>query len=135
MRAYGAVELTAAGERDDALDGLVRCAPVKRRAGAGLAGPAQGDGSRVRDDLENHRTALGWLIESRRADEAANIAWNLLFFWLIQGRGTEALQWFKQTLSISGIAPGGGSQGPRRSGRDVVHRENWDPRGTGSRAP
>ena len=57
----------------------------------------------MRDDLENHRTALGWLIESRRADEAANIAWNL-FFWLIQGRGTEALQWFKQTLSISGIA-------------------------------
>ena len=32
VRAYGAVELTAAGERDDALDGLVRCAPVKRRA-------------------------------------------------------------------------------------------------------
>jgi len=107
VRAYGAVELTAAGERDDALDGLVRyCTSEASSAGAGLAGPAQAEWlDRVRDDLENHRTALGWLIESRRADEAANIAWNLLFFWLIQGRGTEALQWFKQTLSISGIAP------------------------------
>jgi tetratricopeptide (TPR) repeat protein len=107
VRAYAAHELTAAGKRDDAIEGLVRyCTSEASRAGAGLVGPAQGEWlDRVRDDIENYRTALGWLIERGRAHEAANIAWDLLFFWLIQGRGIEGLQWYQHTLKVPGIAP------------------------------
>ncbi len=107
VRAYAVVELTAAGERDDALEGLVRyCTAEASSAGAGLIGRAQAEWlDRVRDDLENYRTVLGWLIERQRAAEAAAIAWSLLFFWLIQGRGTEALQWFQQMAKVPGIRP------------------------------
>jgi predicted ATPase/DNA-binding XRE family transcriptional regulator len=107
VRAYAVLELTAAGERDDALEGLVRyCTAEASSAGTGLIGPAQAEWlDRVRDDLENYRTVLGWLIERQRAAEAAAIAWNLLFFWLIQGRGTEALQWFQQMAKVPGIRP------------------------------
>jgi predicted ATPase/DNA-binding XRE family transcriptional regulator len=105
VRAYATIELNAAGERDDVVEGLVRyCISEASRAGAELVGPAQAEWlDRVRDDLENYRAVLGWLIESNRADEAANIAWDLLFFWLIQGRGTEGLQWYHQTLNVPGI--------------------------------
>ena len=107
VRAYAAHELTTAGERDDALEGLVRhCIAEASSAGAGLIGPAQAEWlDRVRDDLESYRTVLGWLIESQRATEATTIAWHLLFFWLIQGRGTEALQWFQQMAKVPGIRP------------------------------
>src|SRR5262247_3500809 len=62
VRAYAALELAAAGERDDALEGLVRyCTNEASSAGAGLVGPAQAEWlDRVRDDLENYRTVLGW---------------------------------------------------------------------------
>jgi len=107
VRAYAALELTAVGKRDDAIEGLVRyCASEASRAGAELVGPAQAEWlGRVRDDLESYRTVLGWLIERGRASEAANIAWDLLFFWLIQGRGTEGLQWYQLTMNIPGIDP------------------------------
>src|SRR5205814_9051203 len=52
VRAYAALELTAAGERDDAMEGLVRyCAAEAAMAAEGLVGPAQGEWlDRVRDD-------------------------------------------------------------------------------------
>ena len=70
------LELTASGHRDDAL-GLARywtagSLPCR----GGLVGPAQAQWlDRVRDDLENYRGALAWLIECGRPSEAANIAW------------------------------------------------------------
>lgn len=107
VRAYASLELTAAGKRDDAIEGIVRYySREASRVGAELVGPAQAEWlNRVRDDLENYRASLGWLIEHERANEAANIAWDLLFFWLIQGRGTEGLQWYQRTLNVPGIAP------------------------------
>jgi len=106
VRAYAALELTAVGKRDDAIEGLVRyCVSEASKASAALVGPAQAEWlNRVRDDLETYRIALGWLLEHGRAHDAADIAWNLLFFWLIQGRGTEGLQWYQQTLKVPGIA-------------------------------
>ena len=45
VRAYAALELTAAGERDDALQGLTRyCIGKASLAGEGLVGPAQPNG-------------------------------------------------------------------------------------------
>jgi predicted ATPase/transcriptional regulator with XRE-family HTH domain len=102
VRAFASFELAAAGERDAALEGLVRyCVREAGRAGEGLVGPAQAEWlDRVRDDLENYRGALAWLIARGRPAEAATIAWELMFFWVIRGHGTEGLRWYDQALRL-----------------------------------
>jgi predicted ATPase/DNA-binding XRE family transcriptional regulator len=105
VRAYAALELTAAGERDDALEGLARhCVGEAFSAAQGLVGPAQAEWlDRVRDDLENYRGALAWLIERGRAAEASDIAWGLKYFWLIRGHAAEGLQWYEQILNLPSL--------------------------------
>ena len=107
VRAYAALELAAAGERDDALEGLARyCIGEASRAAEGLVGPAQAEWlDRVRDDLENYRGALTWLIERGRPAEASAIACGLMFFWLIRGRAAEGLQWYEQSLNLGSLPP------------------------------
>jgi len=102
VRAYAALELKASGEQDAALAGLAAyCAREAAGACAGLTGPSQIEWlDRVRDDLENYRATLDWLIERERAADAADIVWSLLFFWLIRARGTEALQWCQRVLNL-----------------------------------
>ena len=101
VRAFAALELTAAGERDNALEGLARyCIAEASRAAKGLMGPAQGEWlDRVRDDLESYRGALAWLIERGRPAEASDIAWGLKYFWLIRGHAAEGLEWYEQILN------------------------------------
>jgi len=101
VRAVAALELDAAGERDDALEGLAQyCSREAAAAEEGLVGPSQIEWlDRVRDDVHNYRAVLGWLIEHDRAVEAADIAWGLMFFWLIHGRAAEGLQWYQQILN------------------------------------
>jgi predicted ATPase/DNA-binding XRE family transcriptional regulator len=107
VRAFAALELTAAGGRDDALEGLVRyCAGEASLAAEGLVGPAQVEWlDRVREDLASYRGALTWLIEQGRATEAAGIAWGLMFFWVIRGHVIEGLQWYEQILSLPSLPP------------------------------
>lgn len=107
VRAYAALELASAGERDDARASLAAyCAREAVGAGTGLVGPSQTEWlDRVRDDLENYRATLEWLIERERAADAAGIAWHLLFFWLIRARGTEALQWYQRVLHLPHVPP------------------------------
>jgi tetratricopeptide (TPR) repeat protein len=107
VRAYAALELTAAGERDDAMEGLVRYSTSEASLAAeGLVGPAQVDWlNRVRADLETYRGALAWLIERGRHAEAADIAWGLMFFWLIRGHAAEGLRWYEQTLNLPSLPP------------------------------
>jgi predicted ATPase len=107
VRAFAALELTAAGERDDALEGLARyCIDEARLAAPGLVGPAQVEWlDRVREDLESYRTALRWLIKHGRSMEASDTAWGLLFFWLIRGSGVEGLHWYEQILSLRALPP------------------------------
>jgi predicted ATPase/DNA-binding XRE family transcriptional regulator len=107
VRAFAALELDATGERDDALEGLAQyCSREAAGAEAGLVGPSQIEWlDRVRDDLHNYRTALTWLIERRRSVEAADIAWRLMFFWLIRGRAAEGLRWYQQILSLPDLPP------------------------------
>ena len=73
VRAYAALELTAAGERDAAMEGLVRyCSAEASRAGEGLVGPSQAEWlDRVREDLQTYRAALNWLTVCGRPAEAA----------------------------------------------------------------
>jgi len=107
VRAYAGHELTAAGERDDALEGLVRyCTAEAALAAQGLVKPAQIDWlERVRHDLESYRTAMTWLIERGRPGEAADIAWGLKYFWLIRGHAAEGLRWYEQILSQPSLSP------------------------------
>jgi predicted ATPase/DNA-binding XRE family transcriptional regulator len=104
VRAYAALELTAAGERDGAMEGLTRyCMGEASRASKGLIGPAQVEWlDRVRDDLENYRGALTWLIEGGRAAEATGIAWGLKYYWLIRAHA-EGLQWYEQILKLPSL--------------------------------
>ena len=98
VRAYAALQLSAAGERNDAMEGLARyCIGEASLAGEGLVGPAQVEWlDRVHDNLESYRDALTWLIERGRPVEASDIAWGLMFFWLIRGHGAEGLWWYKR---------------------------------------
>jgi len=107
IRSFAALELTAAGERDDALEGLARyCAVEARLAAEGLVGPAQGEWlDRVRDDLESYRGALTWLIERDRSDDACDIAWRLFFFWGIRGLAAEGIHWYDQILRRPSLLP------------------------------
>jgi predicted ATPase/DNA-binding XRE family transcriptional regulator len=107
VRAFAALELAAAGERDEAVEGLARyCVAEACRAAKGLVGPAQGEWlDRVRDDLVSFRYALAWLIERARAEEATDIAWGLKYFWLIRGHAAEGLQWYEQILNLPALPP------------------------------
>jgi len=107
VRAYAALELTAAGERDDAMEGLARyCAVEASVAAEGLVGPAQGEWlDRVRDDLESYRGALTWLLDRDRPAEASDIAWSLFFFWGIRGHAAEGIRWFDQILNRPSLPP------------------------------
>ena len=105
VRAYATLELAASGERDDARVGLARyCAGEASLAAAGLVGPAQAEWlDRVRDDAENYRDALRWLIAGGRAAESADIAWKLMHYWLIRGHAVEGLQWYEQILGLPSL--------------------------------
>ncbi|HEX2309261.1 MAG TPA: helix-turn-helix domain-containing protein, partial [Vicinamibacterales bacterium] len=107
VRAYAVLELTAAGERDDAMEGLVRYTTGEASLAAeGLIGPAQVEWlDRVREDLESYRGALAWLIERGRSIDAASIAWGLKYFWLIRGHAAEGLQWYEQILNLPTLPP------------------------------
>jgi predicted ATPase/DNA-binding XRE family transcriptional regulator len=107
VRAFAALELTAAGDRDDAMNGLVRyCLGEASLAAEGLVGAAQVEWlDRVREDLESYRGALTWLIERGRPTEASDIAWALMFFWVIRGHAVEGLRWYEQILNLPSLPP------------------------------
>lgn len=107
VRAYAALALAAAGERDDALAGLARyCTGEASLAAEGLVGPAQAEWlDRVRDDLESYRVALTWFIEVGRPAESADIAWELMHFWVIRGHAAEGLRWYEQILNLPSVPP------------------------------
>jgi tetratricopeptide (TPR) repeat protein len=107
IRAYAGLELDAAGEREAALDGLARyCRAEASLAGEQLAGPAQGEWlDRVHDDLDNYRAAMSWLVAGGRGADACDIAWGLIFFWLIRGHQAEGLEWYERILNTPDLPP------------------------------
>jgi hypothetical protein len=62
---------------------------------------------RVRDDLESYRSTMTWLIEGGRAADACEIAWPLLFFWLIRGHTAEGLRWYERLGGLGSLPPPG----------------------------
>ena len=109
VRAYAVRELTVAGERECALDGLARyCSREAALAADGLIGPAQVEWlDRVRTDLDNYRSAMSWLIECGRRAEASDIAFALRYFWLIRGHAAEGLRWYELVLSTPSVSTAG----------------------------
>jgi predicted ATPase/DNA-binding XRE family transcriptional regulator len=107
VRAYAALELVARGENEDAMEGLAGyCTSEAALASTGLLGPAQVEWlDRVRNDLENYRAAMAWLIERGRCDDAAHIALALKYFWLIRGHVAEGLRWYEQILGTPWLSP------------------------------
>jgi tetratricopeptide (TPR) repeat protein len=107
VRAYAALQLAAAGERDDALKGLAHyCVREASAAAEGLVGPAQAEWlDRVYDDLGNYRCTLSWLIECGRSAEASDIACGLMWFWVIRGHATEGLRWYERILNLPSLPP------------------------------
>lgn len=61
-------------------------------------------------DLESYRDALTWFIERGRSAEAVDVAWSLMFFWLIRGHAAEGLRWYEQTLRLPSLPPAAGSR-------------------------
>jgi len=100
VRAFASLELDASGDRDEAMEGLVRyCCVESALAAAGLVKEDQIDWlERVDEDLENYRAALDWLTARHLTDEACQIAWALLLFWVIRGHAEEGLRWYTRIL-------------------------------------
>lgn len=107
VRTYAARELAVSGERDDALEGLVRyCMDEAVLAAEGMVGLDQVTWlDRVREDLESYRVVLTWLLDRGRPAEACDIAWNLFFFWVIRGHAAEGLRWYDQILNGVSLPP------------------------------
>jgi predicted ATPase/transcriptional regulator with XRE-family HTH domain len=107
VRAFAALELDRSGERNTAMQGLARyCVREGTAATSGLVGPAQGEWlNRVRDDLDNYRRAMSWLLHENRTADAVGIAYGLLTFWVIRGHSGEGLDWCERALALPELSP------------------------------
>jgi predicted ATPase/DNA-binding XRE family transcriptional regulator len=106
VRTYAGLELSAADERDDAMEGLVRyCTREAAVAAEHLVGPMQAEWlDRTHEDIDTYRAAMAWLLARDRAAEAAHIVGGLMFFWVVRGQA-EGLRWYEQTLSLKSLPP------------------------------
>ena len=59
---------------------------------------------RLEADYDNLRAALAWLIEQRRADEAARMVHRLIGLFNIR-HPREGFAWFEQVVAIAGDLP------------------------------
>ena len=112
VRAYAALELTASGERGEAMEGLARyCVNEASLAMEGLVGLDEVEWlDRTREDLASYRAILTWLIEHGRPAEATDIAWGLMLFWVIRGHAAEGLRWYEQILNLPSLPHGAESR-------------------------
>ena len=106
VRAYAAHQLAASGEQADAMEGLVLyCLDDAALSTAELVGPEQIEQlERVHYDLDTHRTALRWLVESGRPVEASDMVWRLTTFWMIRGLTAEGRGWCEQVLNLPSVS-------------------------------
>ncbi len=107
VRGYASLALGGGAERESAMEGLVRhCITEAALAAEALVGPAQAQWlDRVRDDLDNYRCALGWLVERDRPREAAEIVWAMWPFWFTRGYTAEGRSWYEKTLNLTSPPP------------------------------
>jgi predicted ATPase/DNA-binding CsgD family transcriptional regulator len=71
-----------------------------------LGGPGQQAWfTRLEQEHDNFRTALGWAIDEDRADEAARLALGLWRFWHMRTYQREGLRWLERILALDAVAP------------------------------
>jgi tetratricopeptide (TPR) repeat protein len=107
LRQYAWDRLAAAGRLAEARDAHAACfvalaGEQARRMGEGGQQMAALD--RLEADYDNLRAALAWLIEQRRADEAARMTHRLIGLFNIR-HPREGLAWFQQVAAIAGDLP------------------------------
>jgi predicted ATPase len=61
--------------------------------------------ARLTDDRENLRTAMRWLLDQRRWDDAASLAWSLFVFWWVAGHLGEVRGWMDEALDSGDELP------------------------------
>ncbi|HET7271735.1 MAG TPA: tetratricopeptide repeat protein, partial [Rubrobacter sp.] len=108
VRQYAREKLEASGEagevhRRHAEYCLVLAEESERR----LRGPDQAAWYRRLDaDLDNLRTALGWLIEHGEIERGLKLGSALLFFWMWRGSILEGSRWLEEGLTRDGEVRG-----------------------------
>jgi hypothetical protein len=107
LRQYAWDRLAAAGRLGAARDAHAACffklaAEQAKRTQAGDPHVAVLD--RLEADYDNLRAALAWLIEQRRADEAARMVHRLIGLFNIR-HPREGFAWFEQVVAIAGGLP------------------------------
>jgi predicted ATPase len=107
LRQYAWDRLVAAGRLAEVRDThaayyVALAGEQARRMGEGGRQIAALD--RLEADYDNLRAALAWLIERRRADEAARMARRLIGLFNIR-HPREGFAWFEQVLAIAGDLP------------------------------
>jgi predicted ATPase/DNA-binding CsgD family transcriptional regulator len=71
-----------------------------------LVGPGQEAWfTRLEQEHDNVRAALGWAIEAGRADEAARFALAVWRFWYTHASQREGLRWLEQILALDAATP------------------------------
>jgi len=71
-----------------------------------LGGPGQQAWfTRLEQEHDNFRTALGWAIDEDRADEAARLALGLWRFWHMRTYQREGLRWLERILALDAVTP------------------------------
>jgi predicted ATPase/class 3 adenylate cyclase len=107
LRQYAWDRLAAAGRLAEARDAHAACFAAL----AGEQAKRQGEGGeqvaaldRLEADYDNLRAALAWLIEQRRADEAARMAHRLIGLFNIR-HPREGFGWFQQVVAIAEDLP------------------------------
>uniref|UniRef100_UPI0028E4A088 ATP-binding protein n=1 Tax=uncultured Cellulomonas sp. TaxID=189682 RepID=UPI0028E4A088 len=100
VREYGEARLDAAGDRDEAMAGLVRWSAAEAvRLAAGFVGSAQ---VRAFDDCaaeqETFLAALRWAVEHDDPVGAVDIAVALFHLWSVRGLHVEVIEWAERML-------------------------------------
>jgi predicted ATPase/class 3 adenylate cyclase len=107
LRQYAWDRLASAGQLAEVRDAHAACFAAL----AGEQAKRQGEGGqpaaaldRLEADYDNLRAALAWLIEQRRADEAARMAHRLIGLFNIR-HPREGFGWLQQVTAIAGDLP------------------------------
>ena len=101
IREYVRQQLEGRGELEEARDLHARFyVQLAGRAGPALVTPEQRLWMpRLVDERDELRAAIEYLLQSRRLDEAADILWQLLWFWFLGGQMIEAGAWGTKMLA------------------------------------
>src|SRR5687767_4105028 len=100
IREYGLECLAAAGEDTETRDRhAVWCLELAERAEPELSGPEQVAWfTRLDEEHDNLRAALGWAIERRQGEVAMRLGGALRRFWNLRGHSDEGRRWLTQAL-------------------------------------